>query len=349
MKRILIIASVAAAVCSCSGSGYKVSGNIDGFTGEKVYLVTDSNVLSAADVKGGKFSFAGNVATMDKVYVTNSENLDAATVRIPFYLERGTVKIVKKGNGAVSISGTPGNDAIAKFHQSSADLVRVADNALTMADRKLASEKYYELMKSYALKNLDNVAGLEFLAQIAGNSLDGDELIDTYNKCSDAIKATAKWNDDFTYFNHRNNIIKGSYIDFTQPSVDGEMVSVKSVVENPANKFVLVDFWASWSDECMAEILPMSAAYAKYHAKGLEIISSSLDMSEKAWKDAVSENNIKWIEVSDMQYWRNFGAALYAVRTVPANFLIDCSTGKIIAHNLGGADLQKKMSELLGE
>ena len=35
-----------------------------------------------------------------------------------------------------------------------------------------------------------------------------------------------------------------TYIDVEQPDADGNLVTLKSVVENPAVKYVLLDFWA---------------------------------------------------------------------------------------------------------
>jgi hypothetical protein len=51
--------------------------------------------------------------------------------------------------------------------------------------------------------------------------------------------------------------------------------------------------------------------------------------------------------VSDLQYWNNAAAKLYAVNSIPANFLLD-ETGKIIGKNLRGKDLLNKVTELLG-
>jgi thioredoxin-related protein len=47
-----------------------------------------------------------------------------------------------------------------------------------------------------------------------------------------------------------------------------------------------------------------------------------------------------------MKYWKNEAARLYAVNSIPANFLVD-KTGKIVARNLRGEDLRNKLAELL--
>ena len=40
-------------------------------------------------------------------------------------------------------------------------------------------------------------------------------------------------------------------------------------------------------------------------------------------------------------------AAEYGVRSIPANYLIDCATGQIVAVNLRGEEVKAKVAELL--
>jgi peroxiredoxin len=88
------------------------------------------------------------------------------------------------------------------------------------------------------------------------------------------------------------------------------------------------------------------AAYNKYHEKGFDIIGVSLDNKKEAWTKAIRADGLTWYHVSDLKGWANEAAAAYNVKSVPANFLLD-KTGKIVARNLRGEDLEKKLSELL--
>lgn len=137
-----------------------------------------------------------------------------------------------------------------------------------------------------------------------------------------------------------------AYVDFEQPTADGEQLSLKSVIENPANKYVLLDFWASWCGPCMGEVPALKETYAAYHDKGFEIFGVSLDNNKERWTGAVESNGMNWIHVSDLQGWQNAAAADYGVRSIPANFLIDAE-GKIVATGLRGDELKAKVAELL--
>ena len=138
------------------------------------------------------------------------------------------------------------------------------------------------------------------------------------------------------------------YTDVAQPDAEGQEVSLKSVVENPANKYVLLDFWASWCGPCMGEVPHLKKTYEEFHKKGFEIFGVSFDSKAKDWTEAVEKNGMDWIHVSALSGFDNQAAEDYAVRGIPSNFLID-SEGKIVAKDLRGDELYEKIAELLAE
>jgi peroxiredoxin len=133
--------------------------------------------------------------------------------------------------------------------------------------------------------------------------------------------------------------------DFTQNDVNGTPVSLSSF----KGKYVLIDFWASWCGPCRAENPTVVKAYNKFKSKNFTIIGVSLDKPEgKAdWLAAIKNDGLNWTQVSDLKFWSNEVALQYAVQSIPHNFLLD-PTGKIIAKDLRGNDLDKKLTEIFG-
>ena len=92
----------------------------------------------------------------------------------------------------------------------------------------------------------------------------------------------------------------------------------------------------------------MVKVYEKYHDKGLNIISVSLDRQgqEARWKQAIADDNMDWYHVSTLKFWQDPIARQYNVRSIPATFLLD-ENGVIIDKNLRGAALENKIASLL--
>ncbi len=114
-------------------------------------------------------------------------------------------------------------------------------------------------------------------------------------------------------------------------------------------KVVLLDFWDSWCGPCRAENPNVVAAYNKYKDKGFTVFSVSLDNNKSRWMAAILKDGLIWENhVSDLKYWENEAAKAYGIRGIPATFLLD-RTGKIVATNLRGADLDRAIEKLLSE
>lgn len=112
---------------------------------------------------------------------------------------------------------------------------------------------------------------------------------------------------------------------------------------------VLIDFWASWCSPCRAENPNVVRLYHKYHSKGFEVYSVSMDKTRDAWLNAIQADGLIWPNhVSDLRGWTSSGGAAYGVSSIPHTVLVD-RQGRIIAKNLRGRDLENKLKEIFGE
>lgn len=125
--------------------------------------------------------------------------------------------------------------------------------------------------------------------------------------------------------------------------INGNRIALSSI----KGKVVLLSFWASSSEECVAENLTVKALYKIYKSRGFEIYQVSLDENEAVWKNAVKFDELPWISVREDDPLNPFNARLYNVRAIPANYLYD-KNGTIIGRDLHGRLLQIKLVQLFG-
>lgn len=133
-------------------------------------------------------------------------------------------------------------------------------------------------------------------------------------------------------------------LNFAQPDTSGNSVSLK----NFRNKFILLDFWASWCGPCRQENPNVVAAFNKYKNKNFTVLSVSLDQPDgkERWLNAIHKDGLTWTHVSDLKFWDNAVAKQYDIESIPFNLLID-PNGIIIAKDLRGDDLNNKLAEVL--
>jgi len=132
--------------------------------------------------------------------------------------------------------------------------------------------------------------------------------------------------------------------DFTLPDVNGKPIALKSF----RGKWVLVDFWASWCRPCRMENPTVVAAYQQFKNKNFTILGVSLDREDgkQDWLKAIQDDKLVWPQVSDLKFWNSLVVPMYQIEGIPYNVLID-PQGKVVAENLRGPQLAKKLKELI--
>lgn len=136
------------------------------------------------------------------------------------------------------------------------------------------------------------------------------------------------------------------FIDLEEPDINGQLHKLSEFVGQ--GQWVLIDFWASWCPPCRAEMPNVVACYQKYHDKGFNIVGLSFDQSHESWVTAISELNMPWVHLSDLQGWESVAAQVYGVESIPASLLVD-PTGRIVDANLRGEALGERLAQIFGE
>lgn len=348
-----------AAITSCNTYKCEIVGGVDNLNEVGYVYLTDEwgsrSVIDSAKLEnGGTFHFK-NV----KHQPTFSQLLLKGGRPISYvFVDNGKIRV--SGNyetGAITASGTLANDAFESMMSTSKQYMADYRQAVSSGDKDKAAEieaTFDAMQLEYWEANKENVFGLFMLRQLA-YSESAVKTIERVNALPEELKSlpmAVRLKESAERKFKTEPQVEGSdyvphYIDIDQPNVNGENISLKSVVENKANRYVLLDFWASWCGPCMGEMPVLKEAYKLYHKKGFEIYGVSFDAKHESWKGAIEKQQMKWVNVSTLERFDNPAANDYAVESIPTNFLIDCSNGVIIAKNLRGEAVLEKLAELL--
>lgn len=175
-------------------------------------------------------------------------------------------------------------------------------------------------------------------------SLSIEEYSDVYQSLDSALMATYP-NDAMVLEFHadvmRQLLLRvGTKInEISLPNQKLETINLSSL----HGKVVLIDFWASWCRPCRMEIPNFKRMYNEFHDKGFDIYSISVDNDVNAWIKALSQEQMPWANVRDInKEYSN----MFNVNAIPFTILIDAE-GKIVAKGLRGQELSEKIAEVL--
>ncbi len=127
-------------------------------------------------------------------------------------------------------------------------------------------------------------------------------------------------------------------------ALDGREVDLKKL----RGKVVLIDFWATWCNPCIAEIPNVKKVYAEYHDKGFEIIGISLDDEKDRQKfiELVKHEGSTWPQRFEGKGWKDSLVKTYTISGIPAMFLLD-QNGMLVSTDARGPKLGAEVKRLL--
>lgn len=354
--------------CNTNSDTYKIFGNAPGFddgTEILVYQVSDNNQPQVIDtLKINNQKFEGVYPKSDQLSI-NYLTVSNASGNILYFPENSDLNatIYKDSIYASYFTGSSQNDTYKDFSkkmlefnndkQKNIEKFRKAkleqDGILVKElqdDNKAIAEEETDYKIQFVSENTNSLFSIMLLSEMVNrkeiNTVETNKII---KNLSPKIAASSTTKTLITLIKSMKKADVGSVApDFSAQTPTGEILSLKEAM----GEYTIIDFWASWCKPCRKENPNVVKVYNKYHDKGLNIISVSLDKeSQKSrWLQAIEKDQLTWSHVSNLKGWKDPIAIQYNVRGIPATFLLD-KDGNIIAKDLRGPALGKKIASLL--
>jgi len=321
-----------------------------------VKKLTPAGELVAVDtveLEGGEGVYEFPSAQPELYFISNG------TENIPVFSEAGPVRLYI--DSTFQQSATEGGRMNAAYreyvrHRDSLKNLQkewfVKAAAGTDEDKEQAKRKMFALEEeisdysiAFAKQHPDMAGTFVLIEKSFDKNQPVKELFDIYQTYPESVKKSSAGK----YLTKRLNDLSAGAIgmrmqNFTAPDPEGKLISLYSVM----GKVTIVDFWASWCKPCRVQNPHLVELYEKYHDRGLNVISVSLDQSKEAWLQAIEEDGLPWYHVSHLQGWKEPVARQFNVRYIPQTFIID-KQGILRYKNLRGEELEEKIRELLEE
>lgn len=88
-------------------------------------------------------------------------------------------------------------------------------------------------------------------------------------------------------------------------------------------KIVIMNFWASWNDQCIQELSEIKQLYRKLKGPDVQFIGISRDDQIEDLKGVVLQKNIEWPQIFEGMRYNGMMSKLYDVRKIPIIFVLD--------------------------
>ncbi len=350
-----------------------VNGNLPAYTKKYNVLLSWNNGNGAEEAKlvDGKFTINAEVSgpmlatiSIEEANPVAGKKFDMAEYRknnLTLFLDEGTITISSKtGLNDAEVKGSAVVNDYYKYQQQTKSLTELENKigdlyygygqAKNMAATNTLMEMFnlhQQLVGAEQLKfvknNPSSPIALYMVEQALGMDMDAAKAEPMFLLLSEQLRTSAKGKEIQEMIEvGKKSMVGATAPDFSQPDANGKMISLSSF----KGKYVLIDFWASWCGPCRSESPNLVKAYERFKTKNFEIFGVSLDQTKDKWLKAIKDDNYSWPQAGDMKGWENAAARQFGVMGIPFNMIVD-PNGVVVARNLRGEALEKKLEEIL--
>lgn len=131
--------------------------------------------------------------------------------------------------------------------------------------------------------------------------------------------------------------------EFSLTTPNGETVRLSDF----KNRYVVLDFWASWCPDCRRDAPEVVKAYRLFKDKNITFVGISFDTDKENWKNAITKFDMEYPQISELKKWKETNISnLYKIKWIPTLYLIG-PDGKIVYTTIHVSEMIQKLQDLL--
>ena len=226
------------------------------------------------------------------------------------------------------------------------------ENRERQQKQEAISTQFMEVYGNYLRENISQPFASELFFRYPYNRYTAADSAFLTQHCDQSLLSQMRQKEEermqrINYFQQSRKAtgIGAHYREIIGEAPDGAPLKLTDLVK--PGHVTLLDFWASWCIPCQQEIPFLKELYEKYHPKGFDIISISLDKTKAAWLKALVRNDMPWPQISDLKAWDGPITQDYGIQAIPFVLLLD-KQGNIVLKNLHDKLLETAIKEQLG-
>lgn len=343
---------VALSGCAKKTNGYVLKGTIDGLPDGKIYIqqLTDSGFrfVDSANIRQHGFVFKGVIPEPEMISLLFQGSQSVEFLCSSFFLENEVMNVTGSlsDRSRIKVSSSPENDAMKEMERQARRparyvmlqnlLFRHQQNQLSLSEDSLKKIRFEVQQLDTAYKKQlfmaitshkdSYVAVHTLLNNLPLFSI--DELRIIGQAFSASIQQSRSYEPVGRLLKLAKSVNAGERLeDFSLPDSLQKLCSLS----NASRPYLLVEFWASWCGPCRKQLPALKRVYASETQNKLDIISISIDENAAAWKKALEEEKMPWLNLLSSE--KDWAKNHYLISYIPASFLLD-SNRNIIAKNL---------------
>lgn len=311
-----------------------LNGEIKGLGNDTIYIYGVDEMYDRMDtllVENDKFSKTVSLDTLIAARLLFSDG-----TQYPFFMDEGN-KIQIKGSAAelnsLEISGNTPNEEFSAFQKELKGLGTPSEKVLEDKAGKFINEHHSSLVSIYLLdkyfvqKEKPDYAQIKKLTEhMTGELKDRPYIDELLNHIQEEEKAAIGKTAPY----------------FRIPNPKGKQINRS----NFKDQYLLIHFWASWDTVSRDSNAVYRRIYKQERKnKKFALLGVSLDMNKDTWQKAIKADTLEWEQVCDFSGWNAEIVKQFAIKTLPANILLN-PFGKIEGKDMTEEAIKKKLKEI---